>query len=124
MAADAYVTAAAGHLESAANELKMEADQIRGEFMTYDREVTRQINAKDAEMRSHAALLLTAATDDQQKLHYTSEVQRLKGEIDQLKRDLQQRRQQTDSAVRSKEGAVGTLMSMSRDLRSKAGNFK
>lgn len=123
MAADAYVIAAAGHLESAANELKMEADQIRAEFKAYDRDITHTITSKEAEMRTHS-VLLTATNDDVQRAHLADKVKQLKSEIDQHKSELEQRRKAVDAAANSKMNDMGQLQSKANELRNKAGSLK
>jgi predicted RNase H-like nuclease (RuvC/YqgF family) len=123
MAADQYLVAAAGHLESAANALKMEADQIRAEFMTFDRQVSHEITTKDAEMRSHTALAATS-DDDEQRRHLLGEIQRLRGEIAKHKQELESKRKDMESRARSKEGEIQGLMSQVQSLRNKAASLK
>jgi transposase len=123
MAADEYVKSAAAHLQEAATALKNDMDHIRGEFMTYDRQVTHDITTKDAERRSHL-MRASTSSDPNSGAHLMAEAQRLKAEIDMLKSNLDQRRRQVDQAVKGKESAMNNLMSQSRSLQNQAGSLK
>jgi predicted nucleic acid-binding Zn-ribbon protein len=123
MAANEYLQAAAGQLQSAASALKSEIDQLRGEFMTYERQVSHDMTTKEAEMRSHTARAATTA-DSSTAQHLMMEATRLKNEIDGHKKELEQRKRQLTQAIKAKEGAMNDIMSQSRSLQSKAGSLK
>lgn len=123
MAVDAYIQAAAAQLESAATALKQEAEQIRAEFMTYDRQVAHDITTKDAERKMYSARAATAPNGEQ-SAHLLFEANRLKGEIDRLKQNLEQRRSQVTQVVKGKQSQVDGLMSEARSLYGKAASMK
>jgi uncharacterized protein YhaN len=123
MAANEYVQAAAAQLQSAATAIKGEIDQIHGELMTFDRQVTHEITSKEAKMRSDSVLASTSPDPEQARL-MLAHVQREKSEIDNLKRSLEQRKTQVNQAIRAKEGAMNGLMSQARSLQNQAGSLK
>jgi uncharacterized protein YoxC len=123
MAANEYVQAAAGQLQSAATAVKMEMDQIRADFMTYEREVSHDISTKEGEMRASTAQAATAG--DPTAVHYFgNQARQLKNEIDGLRKQLEDRRNQLNQDLRGKEGAMNDLMNQSRGLQNKAASLK
>lgn len=123
MAADAYVQSAAGHLENAANALKMEADRIRGELMTAERELTHAIDSASIEMQTHSAeAAITKDQNERMKLEMRirqvqSEIQNKKAELDKTKRDMQQK-------IKDKESAMNDLMGKARGLYNQAASLR
>lgn len=123
MAADAYVQAAAGQLENGAVALKQEADQIRAEFMTYDRDMVRDIDDKEANRRALAARASTSS-DSQEAASLLAQVALLRRQINKLQDELERRRSQTASAVKDKETKSSDLMGQARNLYGKASSMK
>lgn len=123
MAANEYVQAAAAQLQSGATAIKGEIDQLRADFMNYEHQVAKEISNKEGDIRAANAHLATeqpSATDV--ALHLR--VRHLQGEIEGLKKQLEDRRAQMQSQVRGKENAMNDLMNESRSLQNKAGGLK
>ncbi|MDB5181956.1 MAG: hypothetical protein JWP13_719 [Candidatus Saccharibacteria bacterium] len=123
MAANEYVQAAASQLQSAATAVKMEMDQIRAEFMTYERQVSHDISSKEADVRTNTAR--AAAEGDSSAIHYYgNQARQLKNEIDGMRKQVEDRRNQMNQDLRDKEGAMNDLMNQSRELQNKAASLK
>lgn len=123
MAVDAYIQAAASHLQNAAVALKQEAEQIRADFMNYEHRVTSDISTKDAERRMFM-VRSGSAPDAETAAHFAEEARRLKSEIDQLKKELEQKRGEMAQAVKGKEGQMDGLMNEAKSLYSKASSMR
>lgn len=123
MAANEYLKAAAGQLESAANALKLEIDQIRGEYITYERQALHDINAKDQDIHAINARLAGNPPAETQTM-LRGRIKMLQGEIDKKKKELADRKNSMNQAVKCKEGAINGLMSQSRGLSNQAASLR
>ena len=123
MAANEYVQAAAGHLQTAATALKSEMDQLRADYMTFERQANHDINDREGEVRALKARMLTIgeAPEGHQIL---LQIKRLSSEIGRLKDELKSRRMKLDGDLKGKEGQMNDLMNQSRNLQNKAGSLK
>ena len=123
MAANEYVQAAAGQLQSGATALKSEADQIRADFMTYERGATHEINTKEAEIHAINAKLLR---EQPPETHVSLQLlaRKLQSDVDSKKKEMEQQRARMNQAVSAKERAMNDLMNQARGLQSKAGSLK
>jgi hypothetical protein len=123
MAVNEYIQAAAGQLESAANAVRMEIDRMRGDFMGFEQQATRQLTSKEADMRAAVARASTA-DNPAAVAHHSGQAAMLRKEITDLKQEIEQRRRELQDQVRGKEGAIQGLMSQARGLQGMAGNFR
>ena len=123
MAANQYVQAAAGQLQSAATAVKGDMDRMRAEFMTYERQANSEINSKEAEIHAiNAKLSREQPPETQVTLQMLSK--KLQNDIDGKKRELEERRSQVTQETCDKEGAVVDLMSQSKGLQNQAASLK
>ena len=123
MAANEYLQAAAGQLQSAANALKTEIDQMRGELMTYERQATKEIDSKEADIHAiNARLVMDQSTATQHAMRIR--IKMLQKEIDSKKREMADRKSKVESAIKGKEGAINGLMNQSRSLQGQAASLK
>jgi prefoldin subunit 5 len=124
MAVNQYLTAAAGHLESAANALKSEMDQVRADFMTFERQATHDIHSKESDMRSFTARAISEADNATQVAYFSAQAAQLKKDIEDLKKQIETRRGQMNNEIRDKESAMNGIMSQARNLYNQAANMK
>lgn len=123
MAANEYVQAAAAQLLNGATAIKSEIDQIRADFMNFERQVNRDISSRESEMRAQMAQAATGGEAAEIHAH-GFQASRIKGEIEGLRKELEARRNQMNQAIRSKEGAMSDLTSQAQGLQNKAGSLK
>lgn len=123
MAANEYVQAAAAQLQNGANAIKAEIDQVRADYITYERQAQSDIGSTEAEIHAINARLVTGQPDATAvALHMR--VQQLQRRVDEKKKEIADRKTQMNNAVRAKEGAMNDLMSQSRGLQNKAASLK
>jgi uncharacterized protein (DUF3084 family) len=123
MAVNEYLQAAAGQLESAATALKMEMDQARADFMTFERQANHEIENRQGEIRERMVHLATAQTPAEAHV-INSQIQRFRKEIDSIKDSIAKRKRQLDGMLKGKEGAMNGFMSQARSLHNQASSFK
>lgn len=123
MAANEYVQAAAAQLQTGATAIKSEIDQMRAEFMTYERQANGEISSKEDELRNlNAQLMSGPGTPANAVIH--ARIQHLQKDIGNLKHQMVDRKNQLNNAIRGKEGAMNDLMNQSRGLQNKAASLK
>lgn len=123
MAVNEYVQAAAAHLENAAVALRHEAEQIRAEFMTYDRQATQEIHNKEGERRAFTTRAATTS-EPSDAAHFAAEAARMQKEITDLKNQLEKKRSQMNQDVKKKESDISGLLNQAKGLYGKASSLK
>ncbi len=122
MAADAYLRAAAGDLEKAAQEVKNQMHMVRSDFNNFEREVMHYISDQEGEIRELAARMLAQHDDPQAIAIMTARTADLRRDIDRRKSELNQRRSDMNRALSMKEGTMNELLQEAHTLARQAGN--
>lgn len=123
MAANEYVQAAAAQLQNGANAIKKEMDQLRADFMTYERQAKSEIDSKESEIHALNARL-AAGQPDASAVAMQLRIQHLQGDINDKKREIVDCKSQMNNAISAKEGSINDLMSQSRGLQNKAASLR
>lgn len=122
MAADAYLRAAAGDLEKAAQEVKSQMDKARSDYKLFESEATHFIDNLEGDIRANTIQMSLNNTDPGVVSHLTAEISRMKKAIEDKKKEIKQRRAELDSRVATKEGTRNDLISNAHSLANKSGN--
>lgn len=124
MSADKYLQAAAAQLESAATAVKGELDQMRSDYMNYERQANNEIDSMKAQLRAIDGQTLMANQQGDAVAGLQTGAQNLRRSISAKEQELKTRKAQTEGAIKAKEGAINGLMNQSRGLYGQAANFK
>ncbi|HSH55751.1 MAG TPA: hypothetical protein VK983_02920 [Candidatus Limnocylindrales bacterium] len=122
MAADAYLKAAAGDLQKAAQEIKNQMNSMQSDFKMFERDATHFIDSQESDKR--AIMTRMAANHDDTELirALTHQLHQIQRAIDDKKSELKQRRSEMSQQVSAKEGALTDLSSEANTLARKAGD--
>jgi hypothetical protein len=123
MAVNQYLQSAAAQLESAANALRLEIDRVRGDFMSFEQQASREITSMEGDMRANFAQSATGQTPPE-VAYNAAQAEQLRRKIADLKKEVQQRQVQMTNDIKNKEDAMSGLMSQARSLQGQAGSFK
>ncbi len=121
MAADGYLKAAAAQLQSAAQAVKMEIDRLRSNAKTSEHDLQRDIDKNESEIRALSGRML-APNEPQENVALSAQMQRLKSQNDDRKKQLNEIQSRTTQAIQAKENAMNDVMNEARTLEAKAGN--
>jgi hypothetical protein len=123
MAANEYIQAAAAQLQNAATAVKTEADQLRADLMSFEREVQRDIDGKEADMRANSARR-SIDQPDQTDVALLARLKMLEKYVSDKKQEMEKRKAEITAAIRNKENAMQNLKSQAQGLQNQAANFK
>ncbi len=122
MAADAYLKAAAGDLQKAAQELHNQINTVRNDFRTFEREANRFIDHNEGERRALMARMATQTDDPQLQSALTIQLHDTERDIDRKKQELNQRRSEMNQTIAMKQAAINDLSSSASTLANKSGD--
>jgi predicted RNase H-like nuclease (RuvC/YqgF family) len=123
MAANEYIQAAAAQLQNAANEVKVEADQLRSDLARMESNTRSEIDVKDQDLRLKN-VELTATDNPNQASALNMLVNRMKHDMDDQKKQLEKARANIQQQIKGKEGAMQALKSQAQNLQNMAANFR
>lgn len=123
MATNEYLQVAAGQLISAATAIRREIDQMQADFMEYEREMTRDIDRRQADIRSDsvsAALWANPAAN----MMLRHRIHDMQGRVRAERQELENRKRKLQQTTRAKEAMINSLMSQARGLYNQAASLR
>lgn len=124
MAADAYLKAAAGDLQKAAQEVKRQMKEVQQGESAFEKETIGYIQNAESEIRATMAKM--GANSNSETIDDVSamsmHVANLKRLVEKKKQELNDHRKQAQRALADKQGAMNDLLNDASTLASKSGN--